>query len=124
MREKNISTIEETLNQLLDERELLISQIDLSERTISFWENQMEKVFSDIDESEKNSWHPDYKSRSETHLKKIRELTARGKMEYETVSILEKKCDTLYEEITDFLEEYGKRPKIKRIAKERISRGI
>lgn len=124
MREKNISTIEETLNQLLDERELLISQIDLSERTISFWENQMEKVFSDIDESEENSWHPDYKSRSETHLKKIRELTARGKMEYETVSILEKKCDTLYEEITDFLEEYGKRPKIKRIAKERISRGI
>jgi len=119
-----ISSEEEILNQLLDEREFLISQIDLSERAISFWENQMEMIFAKIDENEENSWHPDHEDKNHIYLKEVRKLMARGKMEIRTVSQLEERCDKLYYQITDFLEEYGKLPKIKRITKRRISRGI
>lgn len=124
MKAEKISSIEETLNELLDEREFLISQIDLSERAISFWENQMEKVFALIDENEENSWHPDHENKNSTYLKDVRKLMARGKMEIRTVSQLEERCDKLYYQITDFLEKYGKLQKIKRITKRRISRGI
>lgn len=124
MKAKIISNEEEIFNELLDEREFLISSIDISEQAISFWENQMEKVFAEIDENEENSWHPDHENKNETHLSEVRKLMSRGKMEIKTVSELEKRCDKLYYQITEFLDEYGRRPKIKRITKRRVSKGI
>tara|TARA_Y100000401_G_scaffold93973_1_gene80356 strand:+ start:177 stop:557 length:381 start_codon:yes stop_codon:yes gene_type:complete len=122
MREEKVTLnkLKETIVKLLDEREFLLSQVEISEKAVMFWEEQMEVLFKKIDENNGANWHPDFNEKNEEYRKQIKCLMKRGELEISTVESLEAKCDELHQTITDFLEEYGNRPEVKKITKARL----
>lgn len=115
-----LTKLKETITTLLDERDFLLSQVEISEKAVLFWEEQMEVLFKKIDQNNEANWHPEFEEKNEQYRRQIRNLMKRGELEISTVENLEDRCDELREKIVSFLNEYGNKPEIKKITKARL----
>ena len=122
MGEIKLSLKEQKLLKLLGERDKLADQVSLCDKAIGFWENQMEILFSKIDENDEQSWSPDYEAKTESYLNQIDSLVGRGRIENDTINELEKKSDDLYFRIIAFLEENSNNKGIIKIAKDHFKK--
>tara|TARA_R100001463_G_C3429791_1_gene211271 strand:+ start:248 stop:586 length:339 start_codon:yes stop_codon:yes gene_type:complete len=112
MKKKN--KLDSLLEPLFEKKEKLISSIEVSCKSIEFWEERAEKVFDKIDESEESLFLESEDSwidaeNTQKNSKEIQRLMKRISLENDQLDLLEQNILDLEEEIIKTLESYAKK---------------
>ena len=110
MKKKN--KLDALLEPLFEKKEKLISSIEVSCKSIQFWEERAEKVFDKIDKTEEDSFLTSEDSYLKDHVKNSKEvesLMKRITLENDQLDVLEQDILDLEEEIIKTLDSYAKK---------------
>lgn len=110
MKKKN--KLDSILEPLFEKKEKLISSIEVSCRSIQFWEERAEKIFDEIDKTEEESFftsEKDYLNENIKNSKEVKILMKRISLENDQLDILEQNILDLEEEIIKTLDSYAKK---------------
>jgi len=109
---KKKTKLDALLEPLFEKKEKLISSIEVSCKSIQFWEERAEKVFNKIDKTEEDSFLTSEDSYLEDHVKNSKEvesLMKRITLENDQLDVLEQDILDLEEEIIKTLDSYAKK---------------
>ena len=86
------------------------------QKSIDFWEVELDKILQEIEKSEDEPWHPEKDSIQESLYKKCRTWIKRGEIEKNQMSLLESEMDELENDMINHLTSHTKKaPKKVRI---------
>jgi hypothetical protein len=112
MKKKN--KLDSVLEPLFEKKENLITSIELSCKSIEFWEARAEEVFKRIDECEEESFlmnEESYYKENLKHSREVQSLMKRISLENNQLDILEQSILDLEEQIVKTLDSYAKKQK-------------
>ena len=95
------------IKKAIEELKALNEQIDMVNKSILFWEKEIEDMFEEIDQVEEESWSPDFEERTSLLMLKMETLLKRMSTEERIVEELDKKIQNAHKRIfiPDFKDE-------------------
>jgi hypothetical protein len=112
MKKKN--KLDAALEPLFERKEKLITDIEMSCKSIEFWEKRAEKIFNKIDLEEQESFlmsEESFKDSTLENSKEIQILMKRISLENDQLDAFDEEILNLEEEIVKTLSSYAKKQK-------------